>query len=616
MKPGDDSTLFSKLRRTLRADALECAPDEELLEQFVAERDEAAFAELMRRHGPMVWGVCQRALAHRQDAEDAFQATFLVLVRKAGSIGRPKLVANWLFGVARRAASHLRATRARRARHEHLCAEPPDIQVILEDPRDDLSTVLDEELARIPAKYRLPLLLCGLEGMTHAAAGKYLGWPTGTVAGRLSRGRQLLRTRLLRRGVTATAAVLTSLLVPDAALAAVPSRLIAVSLRSAVAILCGKSVQVAGTPTAVALMQSVLMKMFLARLCATTALIGAFALSLGGAATAWQFMPSAKIPLAASAGVASKPMPSAGTAHPVTSLPGRRPADTTTARESVIRVPMDPNAVVLRMDRSVVSLAGTSAVLSVYANGRVVAEIPEGLSSLSATDLTRFAIERVHEQTAGKDLEPPRIKVIEGRISTAELQELMRFALREQEFFDLEPEAVRAAIRDKYHSDGSVTDPTDATTTGFRIRTSDRTHEVRWPKLAKSAWDFPKVERLLQLYALDRRLSRVFSVLLAGGPERVDAVVAKMNQLVLPFYRLYPQVAPLSAADLFMVTPSADGSTLRFTFSRNKDKLVRNPLFEVSLNVPRKGEPTICYVIPPGKSFRGRVVDLFRLIPL
>jgi RNA polymerase sigma factor (sigma-70 family) len=615
MKPADDSTLFNKLRRTLRADVFECAPDEELLEQFVSQRDEAAFAALMRRHGPMVWGVCQRALVHRQDAEDAFQATFLVLVRKAASIGRPKLLANWLFGVARRAATNMRATRARRARHEQLYAEPPDIQVKLEDPTDDLGTVLDEELAWMPAKYRLPLLLCGLEGMTHAAAGKYLGWPTGTVAGRLSRGRQLLRTRLLRRGVTATAAVLTGVRAPDAALAAVSPRLMAVSLRSAVSILCGKSAEVALPPTAVTLMHSVLLKMLLVRLCTTTALMAVVALSLGGAATIWRFLPPAKIPLSASAGAAPKPMPSATTAHPMTSVPGRNPGDTT-AREAVIHLPSDPKAVVLRMDRFVDSSTGTRAVLSIFADGRVVAEIPEGSPSLAATDLTRFAIGRVHEQTSGKELEPLPMKVIKGTISAGELQALLRFALREQEFFAFEPDAVRAAIRDEYNSDGSVTDPTDATTTRFRIQTADRKHEVRWSKLSKAAWDFPKVERLLQLHALDRRLSQLFSILLAGGPERVDAVVAKMNELVLPFYRLYPELAPLTAADLLVVTPSPDGSAMRFTFSRNKDKLVRNPLFEVSLDVPRQGEPTICYVIPPGKSYRGRVVDLLRFIPL
>src|SRR5713226_761890 len=98
MNPADGNTVISHLRRTLCAGARAGTPDEELLEQFVTQRDEAAFAALLRRHGPMVWGVCQRLLAHRQDAEDAFQATFLILARKAAAIGRRKLLANWLFG--------------------------------------------------------------------------------------------------------------------------------------------------------------------------------------------------------------------------------------------------------------------------------------------------------------------------------------------------------------------------------------------------------------------------------------------------------------------------------------------------------------------------------------
>src|SRR5262249_54173146 len=170
------------------------------LEQFVARRDEAAFAALLRRHGPMVWGVCRRLLLHPQDAEDAFQVTFLILARKAAAIGQRKLLANWLFGVARRSALKMRALRTRRARRAQLCADPPDHPMKLETPGDDFRAVLDEELARLPAKYRLPLLLCGLEGMTHAEAARHLHWPIGTVAGRLSRGRELLRSRLVRRG--------------------------------------------------------------------------------------------------------------------------------------------------------------------------------------------------------------------------------------------------------------------------------------------------------------------------------------------------------------------------------------------------------------------------------
>src|SRR5262249_22555061 len=181
MTSADGNTVISYLRMTLCAGKWGGAPDEELLEQFVTQRDEAAFAALLRRHGPMVWGVCQRLLAHHQDAEDAFQATFLILARKAAVIGRRQLLANWLFGVARRAALNMRAMRARCARREQSCGDLPDVQATNETPWDDVHAILDEELARMPAKYRLPLLLCSLEGMTHADAGKCLGWPTGTV---------------------------------------------------------------------------------------------------------------------------------------------------------------------------------------------------------------------------------------------------------------------------------------------------------------------------------------------------------------------------------------------------------------------------------------------------
>ena len=103
----------------------------------------------------------------------------------------------------------------------------------------------------------------------------------------------------------------------------------------------------------------------------------------------------------------------------------------------------------------------------------------------------------------------------------------------------------------------------------------------------------------MQLYAVDRRLQQVFYVLVAGGPERVEAAAEKMNQLVQPYYHLYPLAPRLTAADLFRVTPSGDGTRMQFTFSRNRDKTVRNPLFEVSIDVPRQGEPTIVYVMPP-----------------
>ena len=604
MTSADGNTVISYLRMTLCSRTAASAPDEELLERFVTQRDEPAFTALLRRHGPMVWGVCQRLLAHRQDAEDAFQVTFLILARKAAAISRRQLLANWLFGVARRAALNMRAMRARRARHEQSCGDLPDVQATVETPWDDIHAVLDEELARMPTKYRLPLLLCGLEGMTHADAGKYLGWPTGTVAGRLSRGRELLRTRLLRRGVTAPAAALTAVLAPDAVSAAVPPQLVATSVRSAAAlVMAGQSAAAVVSPAVAMLMREVLRKMFLSRLLMTTTLMAVLALTLATAGAIGHLTPSAETPISAPVSLAQKQIRPPAAAPSPWPVPGQTFA--ANPGKPTIRLPSDANARVVRMERSVDAAAGPRMILTIFADGRVAAEVPDGLLSLAAADLTQHA---KADPTA--DPGSPKGKVLEGRLTARELEEILRFALHDQEFFEFDQAAVKAAIWDKYQSDGNVNDSTDATTTGFHIQTANRTHEVQWSRLSKAAWDFPKVERLLQLYALDQRLSQVYYVLLAGGPERVEEVAAKMNELVQTYYCLYPNAPRLAAADLLKVTPSADESQVEFVFSRNKDKKVRNPLFEVAIIVPQDGrEPTIRYVIPPGTSVRGGLVE-------
>ena len=183
--------------------------DGQLLERFTTghrEAAELAFHSLVERHGPMVLRVCRRLLDDPNDAEDAFQATFLVLLRRAGAIRDRGSVAAWLHGVARGSrrapgssrpaadGSSARASGRRSARNDD-----PD--------RLDLETLIDEELARLPEKYRQPVVLCYLEGLTHEGAAARLGWPVGTVRGRLSRARDLLRSRLTRRGVTASAAI-------------------------------------------------------------------------------------------------------------------------------------------------------------------------------------------------------------------------------------------------------------------------------------------------------------------------------------------------------------------------------------------------------------------------
>ncbi len=201
-----------------------------LIERFAESRDEAAFAALVDRHGPMVLGVCRRLLLDPDDADDAFQAVFLVLARKAGGLRRKERVANWLYGVARRVALEARkrprATVADDAAVLDIDARRPsplDPAAVASRREDDAR--LHEEVGRLPERYRVPVVVCYFEGRTHEEAAALLNWPIGTVKGRLARARDLLRARLERRGVTVPAAFLASALAAPELRAAVPSAL-------------------------------------------------------------------------------------------------------------------------------------------------------------------------------------------------------------------------------------------------------------------------------------------------------------------------------------------------------------------------------------------------------
>jgi RNA polymerase sigma factor (sigma-70 family) len=174
------------------------ATDGDLLARWVATSDAAALDNLVRRHGTMVLGVCRRILGNTSDAEDAFQVTFLILIKKAGTLDRPGQVAGWLHGVAFQVSRRMRADLSRRRQREKEMTTDHPAPDPAEDTAD-LRRVLDEELDKLPDKYRLPILLCELEGLTLDEAARRLGWPKGTVAGRLSRGRELLRRRMSRR---------------------------------------------------------------------------------------------------------------------------------------------------------------------------------------------------------------------------------------------------------------------------------------------------------------------------------------------------------------------------------------------------------------------------------
>jgi RNA polymerase sigma factor (sigma-70 family) len=257
-------------------------PDGLLLERFVLTRDETAFAELVRRHGPLVWGVCSRLLRSEQDVEDAFQATFLVLARKAGSVRKRESVRSWLYGVARRVAVRAREHVEQRREKERLGPPPSPDRAADAAEWADVRPILDEEIDRLPEKYRLPVILCYLDGRTNEEAARQLGCPKGTVATRLARARERLRGRLVRRGVALPAGTLAGLLASEAAPAAVPEALTRAAVRGGVQLVLGNAA-VGGAPAAVALMKGVVRAMWLSKVKAVGAAVLAVAVVVGGA---------------------------------------------------------------------------------------------------------------------------------------------------------------------------------------------------------------------------------------------------------------------------------------------------------------------------------------------
>jgi RNA polymerase sigma factor (sigma-70 family) len=225
-------TVLTELRRW--ATRAESDSDRLLLWRFQETRDEAALLTLLGRHGPMVFGVCRRLLRDRNEAEDAFQATFLVLLRQADSLRRLESVGGWLHGVAYRLSQRIKADEARRRGRERLVPERRADDPFAPLDWKDLRSVLDEELNRLPEKYRVPLVLCHIEDRPLVEAARQLGWKLGTLAGRLARGRNLLRIRLVRRGVTLVAAAGVTSLAGPSLLAAVSLTLLASTVRIAV----------------------------------------------------------------------------------------------------------------------------------------------------------------------------------------------------------------------------------------------------------------------------------------------------------------------------------------------------------------------------------------------
>jgi RNA polymerase sigma factor (sigma-70 family) len=276
-------TLGQYLRQFTGQRPADATSDARLLERFAVAHDETAFEVLVQRFGPMVLGVCRRVLGDVHAAEDAFQATFLILAKKARSLTRQELVGNWLYGVAYRTARRAKADAARWHARERQAPMVTAPDPLVEVTAWDLRAVLDEEINRLPAKYRRPFVLCYLEGKTNEEAARKLAWPRGTVFTRLARARELLRTRLTRRGITLSGAGLAAFLTQETT-AAVPVALLGSTTRAAALFAAGNTAVAGAISTrAATLAEGALRAMFMSKMKATlTVLVVIVTLASGG----------------------------------------------------------------------------------------------------------------------------------------------------------------------------------------------------------------------------------------------------------------------------------------------------------------------------------------------
>jgi RNA polymerase sigma factor (sigma-70 family) len=261
--------VFRDVTTLFRDGVIGTLSDAQLLERFLAGHHDAAedaFAAVVERHGPMVFRVCRRILMDSNDADDAFQVTFLVLARKARAITRRERLANWLYGVAVRTAKEVRKSVAHRRAREGRVDNMVRVELPREEDLDELRFVIDDELSRLPESFRAPVVLCDLEGKTQKEAAQLLRVPVGTVSSRLSRGRHLLRQRLTRRGLEPVGSGPGAERFRDGSPTAVPPALVACTARAAAGIAMEGTLSGAVPAHIAAFTKGVLKAMLLAKL--------------------------------------------------------------------------------------------------------------------------------------------------------------------------------------------------------------------------------------------------------------------------------------------------------------------------------------------------------------
>jgi RNA polymerase sigma factor (sigma-70 family) len=257
--------VIQTLRKTLQVRDGAGMTDAELLTHYLVHHDQTALATLIQRHALMVWGVCRLVLGNQHDVEDAFQATFLVFVRKVASIRNRELLANWLYGVARQTALKARTTKAKKQERERQVTDMPEPPAAEEKLLSDLQPLLDQELGLLPEKYRAVIVLCDLQAVPRPEAARCLGCPEGTVASRLMRARTILAKRLARHGLPVSAGVLAAVLTQQPASAGVPASVIHATIKAASLFAAGQAAGAISLPVAT-LTEGVLKMMLLKKL--------------------------------------------------------------------------------------------------------------------------------------------------------------------------------------------------------------------------------------------------------------------------------------------------------------------------------------------------------------
>jgi HlyD family secretion protein len=403
------------------------AGDAELLLRFAAWRESDAFTELVRRHGPMVLAVCRRVLGNLHDAEDAFQATFLVLAARPQAVGNPASLASWLHGVARRTAMRAQVEAARLRRRDRLGAKQEGIELKPDSLWHDERPILDAEVARLPTRNREAFVLCCLEGLTHEEAGRLLGIPGGTVASRLSRARQRLRERLTRRGIAigAVTAALTAL----EADAAVPSAALE-GLIQAVTAHATSSISGPGSlsPRVAVLTQGVLKAMWMTKLKIAVSVVLAFsALGIGAGmvftkagqsgtdtnqSTSSTSLPSATAPQQGGSDVPNRAAPHGPVAKPTDALDKPRDA----APASVEDAQDEVDLMTARLDMKRAELK--AAMVTAQRAAELAARMKDEKGAVSEADLRRMQ-GAADEAMAQVQIKQAELREPEIRLKTA-----------------------------------------------------------------------------------------------------------------------------------------------------------------------------------------------------